>query len=282
METHTATQAPYNLTVRSFKLDIETLPRHWFDNNALLTHAINAQNLFFPEMERFMIRVVRRYRPTLSDPALRDAVKDFIGQEVHHGRTHDVALDLLRAQGFQIDGWLAGYRWCMTTFERLAPTWLCLSVIAATEHFTASIGECWLTEGKMPLAHPDMAALLGWHAAEEIEHKAVTFDVLQEVEPRWGHRMLGLLLAVVFLLLMLVSATGMLLWQDPEVTLQRLRTERRAAGKENIRATRFIERHVGPYLRRDFHPNDKDNLHIAHAYLAQLAPQLRVRPTQAA
>ena len=103
-------EAPYDLTVRRFTLDVASLPTHWFDNNALLTHAINAQMLLFPGLERFMIRVLRSYMKELTDPTLRSAVKDLIGQEVHHGLSHDAALDLLRAQGFRLgDNLTAGH-----------------------------------------------------------------------------------------------------------------------------------------------------------------------------
>lgn len=267
----------YVLTVRSFPLNVETIPKHWFADNVLLTHAINAQNMLFPDAERFVIRSVHRHRDDITDPELRDAVKLFIGQEVHHGQSQEQALDMLRAQGFQIDGWLSRYQSYIKMFERIAPAWLCLSVTVAIEHFTARVAECCLTEGRMEEAHPDMAAMLGWHAAEEIEHKAVAFDVLQQVEPRWLHRMLGVTLAIVFLLLALISGTALLLRQDPEATWSRVWKERQAAGKENIRATRFIERHLGPYLAFDFHPNNHDNIDIAREYLARIEDRYRER-----
>ncbi len=103
--------------VRTFRLDVDHLPKHWFAGNVLLTHAINAQNLFFPTTEQFFVRSVHR---------------------------HLQVLDLLRAQGFRFDGWLSRYEACLRAFEWVAPSWLCLSVTAAMEHFTASVGECWL------------------------------------------------------------------------------------------------------------------------------------------
>ncbi|MEL6343092.1 MAG: metal-dependent hydrolase [Myxococcota bacterium] len=270
------------LLVRRFSLDLTTLPRYWFANNALLTHALNAQNLFFPDAERFFIRSVRKHMDHVTDPEQRAEVKAFIGQEVQHGRSHDDVLDQLRAQGFRIDGWLSGYRGCMAMFERLASPKLCLSVTAAVEHFTASVAECWLTEGRMPLAHPTMGDLLGWHAAEEIEHKAVAFDVLQQVDDRYWLRVVGMLLATLFLLMLLVGGTVMLLWQDPEATWRRVMDERASANADGIRATRFIERHMAPYLRRDFHPNDHDNRQLACDFLAQIASRLKTsRPRPA-
>lgn len=277
MDPAAAIPSPYDLTVRTFKLDVASLPKHWFANNVLLTHTINAQNLFFPATEQFFVRSVHRHLDQIDDPELHAAARDFIRQEAQHGLGHHQVHDLLRAQGFRIDGWLFAYERCIRTFERFAPAWLCLSVTSAMEHFTASVGECWLTEGRMGLAHPDMAALLGWHAVEEIEHKAVAFDVLQQVEPRYLHRVVGMLLAACMLLVTLVSATLLFVAQDRDATWERIRAEQRNASEQKIRPTRFIERHMGPYLARDFHPNDHDNLHIAHAYLATIRARLTER-----
>ncbi|MEL6343144.1 MAG: metal-dependent hydrolase [Myxococcota bacterium] len=267
------------LTVRRFALEGQ-VPRHWFDNNVLLTHACNAQNMLFPALERFFVRTVRRNQHHTTDPVLRQEIRSFIGQEAQHGHSHDKALDILREQGFRIDGWLGRFDGMLRAMERWAPSTLCLSVVAAVEHFTASVAECWLTEGKMDLAHPEMATMLGWHAAEEIEHKSVVFDLLMQVDARWSVRALGMLIAAVGLLLLLISATVMLLVQDPEATMARVMRERRAASKQDIRATRFLERHMVPYLRPGFHPDDNDNYHIAAAYLASIDGRLRTSPAR--
>ncbi len=124
-------------------------------------------------------------------------------------------------------------------------------------------------------AHPVMRDLLLWHAAEEIEHKSVAFDVLREVDPRYRVRVAGMLVASLYLATWWTLGTAMLLRQDGiglldfRRRLKRLRAARRESG--------LAERHIGrdvfargirAYLRRDFHPWDTDDLHLAVDYLA--------------
>ena len=55
------------------------------------------------------------------------------------------------------------------------------------------------TQGMLDAADPAMQQLLAWHAAEEIEHKAVAFDVLQQIDPSYALRIAGLVYATVML-----------------------------------------------------------------------------------
>jgi predicted metal-dependent hydrolase len=143
-----------SLAVRQFRLDVDTLPTHWFDQNLLLTHAINAQILMFPALEQLVVRAVRPHRSALPGKAQRKELAKFIGQELQHGRSHDDAVDLLRDQGHAVDGWLEAYHTSIARFERWSPLWLRLSVACAIEHYTACIAECWLTEGNMEAVPP--------------------------------------------------------------------------------------------------------------------------------
>jgi hypothetical protein len=55
-----------------------------------------------------------------------------------------------------------------------------LAATCALEHLTAILAHQLLSDERvMAGAHPAMAALWRWHAAEEIEHKAVAFDVFR-------------------------------------------------------------------------------------------------------
>src|SRR5947209_7080777 len=71
-------------------------------------------------------------------------------------------------------------------------------------------------------AHPVMQDLLRWHAAEEIEHKCVAFDVLAAVDPRWSVRAAGLGIATIGLLGFWIAGTIHLLRQDPEASAGRI------------------------------------------------------------
>ena len=64
----------------------------------------------------------------------------------------------------------------MSPLQRLAMT-------AALEHVTAIMAESSLSEGSPmeEVADPAMRELWDWHAAEEMEHKSVAFDVYRAV-----------------------------------------------------------------------------------------------------
>jgi len=200
-------------------------------------------------------------------------VRGFFGQEGSHARAHEQDFERLRAQGYRIDGLLRAYqRFSFEFLEKLCPPELNLAGTAAAEHFTAIMAEGALQNRVLEHAHPEMRRLLLWHAAEEIEHKHVAFDVLRAVNPSYALRMAGLALATLNLMSWWLVATAMLLRQDG-VSLAEARRELRA-----IRARgeaqppilrRVFARGIREYVRRDFHPRDNDNYALAQAYLEQ-------------
>jgi len=255
------------------------VPRHWLADHMVATHIANGVNLLFPVGERAFVRSVNHFLPTLHDPELRARVKGFFGQEGRHAHAHDGFNDVLRAQGYRIDDFLERYQRVVGLIEaRLSPT-LRLAMTAAAEHFTAIMARDALSNAApLAFAHPDMRALLGWHAAEEIEHKAVAFDVLTEVDPSYLVRVTGLALASVTLAGYWAWATTHLLRQEglgwPEA-LRRLRALRAAAPpgaapREPI-VRRVFLRGIRAYLRRDFHPDDVDDYHLARDHFAAAA-----------
>lgn len=245
------------------------LPRHWWYNSAYITHTVNALNLLFPAGERFFIRSVRRYQDRVVDPELRERIRAFAGQEAQHGRAHEAAFAALEEDGFEIRSFLAWYEWLgYDVIEPIAPEILRLSVTVALEHFTATLAEDALTQEFLDGAHPAMRDLLRWHAAEEIEHRSVAFDVLQQVDDRYLVRVAGLALATLALMFFWTVGTRHLLRQDPEATPDRLRQERAEALARGQRKD-FLGRSLWAYLRPGFHPEDRPTRGLAERWLAE-------------
>ena len=119
-------------------------------------------------------------------------------------------------------------------------------------------------------AHPAMRELLGWHAAEEIEHKAVAFDVLQAVDDRYSLRVAGMAMATLALIGFWITGSTMLLRQEKVGVREVFRQLRELRKVNPIGRTVFL-RGIREYLRRDFHPWDHDNLTLARDYLAKVA-----------
>ncbi len=256
--------------IRKMGFSFADVPRHWFYGSPFTTHVANALNLLFPAGERFFVRSVEHYLPQIEDPALRARVRAFFGQEGSHGHEHKHAFAILEAQGFEIRSWLAWYeRIAFGQLERRVPPVIRLSSTVALEHLTAALAEVALTTPFLDHAHPRMRELLRWHAAEEIEHKSVAFDVLKEVDPRYWVRIVGLVLGTAALMGFWHSATTMLLRQEPGYTRERLKQERSAA-RARGQDRKALGRALLEYLRPGFHPDKRDNSGLARDYLASI------------
>lgn len=257
------------------RLAEEQIPRHWFAGNGFVTALANSLNLLFPAGERFFVRSVRHFLPQLTDEDLRQRVQGFGGQEGRHAQAHERYFQVMREQGYDVDGFLeiyelVGYR----LVERLMTPALRLSSTAACEHFTAILAEGVLRYPVLSLAHPAMAQILQWHAAEEIEHKSVCFDVLSTVNPSYALRIAGLAIAATMLGACWLGGMVSILRQDRRAglltlreDLRRVRTWRRANQRRGVLIEVFV-RGIREYLRRDFHPSQMPNDHLAEAYLA--------------
>jgi predicted metal-dependent hydrolase len=262
---------------RKLRFDFSSVPRHWFAGSRLATHLANGVNMLFPEGERFFVRSVNHFldHPAVqADPELVAQVRGFFGQEGRHARAHEDYNDMLRGHGYPVDRFLArvdkvSYGW----LEQRTPPQLRLAATAAAEHFTAIMAENAFKKQILALAHPTMRELLLWHASEEIEHKAVAFDVLQKVNPSYPLRIAGLVFSTVMLGTWWVLGTATLLRHD-RVTLAELRAElralRAARGDEDGIGRRVFARGIREYLARDFHPSQNDNYHYAVDHLRSM------------
>jgi predicted metal-dependent hydrolase len=270
-----------NPIVRDFDEDFSAVPRHWMAGNPVATAIANGVNMLFPHGERFFVRSVKHFLDRIDDPALRAQIKGFFGQEGRHAHAHDRYNQILRAQGFEVDGFLDGYKRLSTWLEKRTPPKLRLAVTAAAEHFTAIMAEGAFSRNVLDRAAPEMRALLAWHAAEEIEHRAVAFDVLQTIDPSYALRMAGLVYAT-------VTLGGFWLWG----ALTLLRQERlgpvrawRALGQMPERdpiVRRVFARGIRQYIARDFHPRDNAIDRIASEWLAARGMSLPGVTTEAA
>jgi predicted metal-dependent hydrolase len=271
-----ASTSPLRPRDPAIELDLP-LPRHWFGGNVVATHMSNGLHMLFPAGERYFVRSVNHYLDRISDPRVREQIRGFFGQEGRHAKEHERVLGQLRAQGFTISGFLRLYdRLAFGVVERLLPPSMNLAVTAACEHFTAMMAEDALRRRLLDYAHPRMRQLLLWHAAEEIEHRAVAFDVLHLVNPSYVLRLAGLLVAALCLGGFWILGTLTLLWQERQLGAQRLAADWRhtyvppKSGDGESQAGSTIVAGIRDYLRRDFHPSQRNIDHLAADYLASV------------
>jgi hypothetical protein len=258
------------ISPRTFAASFADVPRHWMGGSVVATAISNGVNLLFPIGERFFVRSVKQFADRVTDPTLKQQIKGFFGQEGRHARAHDQFNDIMRTQGYDIDPFLAHFDKVLGWLEARVSPETNLSATAAAEHFTAIMAHGAFSQGLLDLAAPEMRALLAWHAAEEIEHKAVAYDVLQLVDPSYPTRVKGLAFASLMLGYFWLRGALTLLRQDG-MTIRAARAELRA-GRAQRGDTPIVQRvflrGIRDYLRRDFHPNDTDDAALAAGWMA--------------
>lgn len=155
---------------------------HWNGAGLHVSQFFNTMSLFFPEGERFFIQSVRHYRNQIDDPDLSKAVSAFIGQEAMHGREHDEYNKTMVDAGFPVDKMEAHITQLLNFIQRVSPPAFQLAITIALEHLTAILADSLLSNPEqLANSDPRFAALWQWHALEETEHKAVAYDVYQQV-----------------------------------------------------------------------------------------------------
>jgi predicted metal-dependent hydrolase len=269
-----ASEASRDPVVRrmNFPFDVADIPRHWMGGSVVGTAIANSLNLVFPDGERFFIRSVNYYIDQIDDQALRDRVKRFYGQEGQHAREHERLFEVMRAHGYDIDSFLVSYR--KLAYEVLAPRFppkLLLSITVALEHFTASFAEHALRKRMLSQhAPPVMADLLMWHAAEEIEHKDVAFDVLAAVDDSYALRIAGLFAATVALSGFWLYGIVALLRQEPDLKLGAMASEYAEIRRDRLGPSVAMPLAFLQYLDPDFHPSKVANDSLAFEYLESI------------
>ncbi len=261
---------PVQPTVRNVTFDVEQAPRYWHGGDPAITALFNALSTLFPEGEKFFIRSVRQFSDRITDPQLQEDVKAFCGQEAVHSREHDRLNahihaewgDIVRKKERAIGGLL---RWAE---KRMTPHYR-LAVTCAIEHWTAMLAEAVLSNPDMLKdAPPEMAAIWRWHAREEIEHKAVAFDVFRTVGGPFWLRALAFFNESILFMTVLGVMINALLKVDGQ---PRLRSWMRILGFfwfGPVNGFRVLRRWVS-YFNPRFHPwkhDDRPLLQAAEQY----------------
>ena len=250
-------------------------------NDWVATHLFNGFQLVFPRLEQFLIRSVADVRADITDPDLAIQAKGFIRQEASHARQHTRFLQTLRDHGYTIDGVLTRQDRFVTFMDQHLPTALRLAITAGGEHYTALIGHGALAHRPLDEAHRVVRDLMMWHAAEEVEHKAVAFDILAERYPGYALRVAGLVLSTGVVAGLWMLATASLMRQEVRnrgwAAFQR---PKRAPGQRVLPPLSEVVSQAVAYLNPGFHPWDTDDLHLAQDWFAnEFSPKCGVGPT---
>ncbi|MFG2224773.1 metal-dependent hydrolase [Streptomyces sp. NPDC048644] len=273
---------------RRVSFDWRDTPLHWIPDEPTATHVINVLHLLLPAGERWFVKVFKEALPLVRDEDLLRDVKGFMGQEATHSVQHSYVLEHLAHQGLDTGPYTRHVDFLFETLlgERApfgvpvpAPEWLRfrLALVAAIEQFTAVLGSWVLEADGLDRAGPDpvMLDLLRRHGAEEVEHRAVAFDMYQHTggdDPaRYLRRQLGMAVTAPVLLHLWAWGAAYLLRHDPQLAARSrysLREHHRAVRKGLLPGWRLLGAAIPRYLRRSYHPSQEGSLRTAVAYLA--------------
>lgn len=181
MNAHVSYQVePVVRTKLDFHLD--QAPRFWFGGDPFRTRMFDALSLTFPDGERYFIECVRLFRDKINDPDLQERVADFIRQEAQHGIAHDKMNQIMKEQGMPVDQFTARLKKIFRFELKNRSAQYNIAMTAAAEHLTALMADTFYSKKEtLAEADPFVRALFAWHAIEEMEHRDVAFDVMQQV-----------------------------------------------------------------------------------------------------
>lgn len=262
-------RTPKNIQLipRVVRFDYESVMRknrYWHGGDPVTTHFFNALQAMFPEGERFFMDSARDVRDMLGtdniSAELNEQIRLFIRQEAMHGREHDawttalISLGYIGMEGFDLK-LKRDNRWSR---KHLKPIWR-LAMTAAAEHFTASLAHLFIYKRPdfIEQAASPFRELLVYHAMEEVEHKAVCYDLYNEAKGGYFLRIAAMVFVTFDLLIRLRNRQEYLLKKDGQWTPENRKKARDLLwGKDGI--MRVLAPYLLRYFRPDFHPWETD------------------------
>ncbi|MQY05431.1 metal-dependent hydrolase [Actinomadura macrotermitis] len=279
---------------RRVSFDWEQTSVHWIPGDPLGAHFFNAFHTILPAGERWFIQALKEALPAIKDERLREEVKGFMGQESVHAYSHQNVLEkLLESNGIDTrkitDEMNAGLADRAAKRAKMSPrkarrTLLFeLAAICTLEHYTAVSGQWILTNTALDRAgaDPTMLDMFRWHGAEEVEHRAVVFDVYQQLGGGYPARAAAWAVTVLFLYWAMVAGTLYLVRQDKAITGRTTKLQLWKQYRRSVRAGHvppifsLLLREAKVYLDPRHHPSQVHDLGLAADYLSRSPAALK-------
>ena len=263
------------ITVRKAQFNPKAIRRHYFANSPIMSHLLTALSSTFPIGEQFFVHSVRNVRDKVKDEKLQAQIAAFIGQEAMHSKAHAEFNDAWRTEDYNLDRFQAWLARKDQYVKNLHPK-IQLAITCAFEHFTALLGGYILRHPEvLSTLDDDAVKLWVWHAIEEIEHRAVAFDVYQAVygddKIRW---MIMRSVTTGFASLTLYSATKLFM-QDRKKSLPKIGGNIFGLYLLAKMLIQMFPEYLS-YYQKGFHPTDIDYSKIVLYWKERLAEDYQV------
>lgn len=276
------TNQTHKMEVRNVKFDFSDITdQHYVGNNMFGTHFVNALHVLFPVGEKFFVRSVKNYFDEITDPALKKEMIEFMGQEGIHHREHERFWEQMEKMDLKpmpfVNACENSINFLTKSFYFFLPkSWankIALSATTGMEHYTALFGNQSLgnQEFSRTLMPPEMHMLMMWHSAEELEHKAVAFDVFQQVSGSYFIRILGFLIASTFFYVFAFGGMFYFIKQDKHRNTKGLFKQLKdflvnmGSRPKDMAGLKILL----DYFKPSFHPDQHDNYHLATEFFEQ-------------
>lgn len=258
--------------------DFKDLPDLWAAGDSSTTSILSHISLILPEAEQALIRSVNVFSAELDDPIFKKEVQNFCKQEGTHSIKHRKFNESLQKLGYKVDAFGKGIKYFTTLSEWIFPKKMMLSFSAFIEHLTAissatlfrfpELRENW---------HPEALKFWIWHAAEELEHKSLVYDVYKTVGGGYLLRALSALMFITLLSFIPIVLVPILLLLKVFSLIQKTSFKSTSEpgaetgpeplpGSESLQSAnndwnilKYWMSHLLNYFKPGFHPSDNDH-----------------------
>lgn len=266
-------QPKSSFPVRRMDFSFTATPKYWFYDDPFMSQFMNNLSSLFPYGEKFFVDSVRAVRDEITDPQLKKDISAFIGQEAMHSKEHAAYNDYANEHGIDLERLELRIKVLLEWVTRFSTKKHRLAATCALEHFTATMAEQLLKREDLTtqMNDPKLYQLWMWHAIEENEHKAVCYDVYQNLYGGYFTRVLVMMTTTLMFAgvigwfqLHLLRKDGQLFnWRSWALGLKKLFGPREG----------FFSKMIGPYLdyyRPGFHPKDHDTTELENRWRERL------------
>jgi uncharacterized protein len=245
----------------------QPLPKYWLDNSPAKSHIMNAMGITFPIGEKFFIDSIRPYKDAVTDAKLLEEIKEFIKQENWHSYAHQQYNLWLEGQQLPVGKIYNDWEHIVNTAKIRYSANTQLAITICLEHITAIMAANALRNRSFyKLMHPHFEEIWRWHNVEEIEHKAVTMDIWNNINGKSSTLHLVMICVTILFWYKTLRYTIALLHADQQLWRWRNLYDAWDILFAKNGMIRSGLRPWAQFFKKNFHPNDHDDTKLLRNY----------------
>lgn len=265
-------RATSSFPVRRMDYQFQQTPKYWCNNDPVYTHFFTGLSTLFPEGEAYFVRSVRHFRKQIKNPNLDKDIGAFIGQEAMHSKEHHAFHQAAEQYGLDPASLEKITGITFKTIEKYFPKKWNLLLTLGIEHYTAVLVSYMMSDVNKMITDDTIRNLWLWHSIEETEHKAVVFDLYQELYGNKLDAYIPRVLIFTFGLILVTTLTHIsqisLLKKDKQIFNLSSWYSFLKFGSKSYAV--FIPKFLDFY-RFDFHPNDHNEIDLVELTKAKIS-----------